>query len=509
MPWSRLFLPAARGRGSLVRACISITKYDGRGQGKLRPVRAFSLFLRPPRLDDRTEAGYTFLDEDLWEREACPSMEAVTIVLHRRPGPVPAAGPPRPAGPGGGVFPLLRLRPPPGTYPSPASSPWPSPVSAQSGTSSSFSSFWGCSPPSGGPPAPSHPSSPSPPALIRPALLPLLSFPSSIPRVFPHRLQFRHHRHHRGGMYDHGRRHGGEPRHRRRGRALGGLLRGPVLSHLHQRPAGVRRDGPPTSSGTYGGWCAPPAVPFLLSCAVYLALGLLPTGAAGEGPDAAALFSQAFRLGPAPLLPAAVLLLLALRKVDVKRTMLASIAAALVVSLTVHMPPPASSSARPSPAMRWASPPSPPSWTGAGSCPWWMWPPSSWWPPPTRGSSRARASWRDWRPGWRPWGGRTTPFFALLCTAAATALLVCNQSLCIMLTRQMCAGLVPDRESMALTWRTPRSSSPPWSPGPSPVRCPLSTLSAPALSLLAACYLYLVPLWQLRPGAGRPAPAAV
>ena len=46
----------------------------------------------------------------------------------------------------------------------------------------------------------------------------------------------------------------------------------------------------------------------------------------------------------------------------------------------------------------------------------------------------------------------------------------------------------------------------PWS-----IACavPLSTLSAPALSLLAACYLYLVPLWQLRPGAGRPAPAAV
>ena len=93
--------------------------------------------------------------------------------------------------------------------------------------------------------------------------------------------------------------------------------------------------------------------------------------------------------------------------------------------------------------------------------------------------------------------------------AAATALLVCNQSLCIMLTRQMCAGLVPDRESMALDLENTAVLLPalvPWS-----IACavPLSTLSAPALSLLAACYLYLVPLWQLRPGAGRPAPAAV
>lgn len=251
------------------------------------------------------------------------------------------------------------------------------------------------------------------------------------------------------------------------------------------------------------------AVPFLLSCAVYLALGLLPTGAAGEGPDAAALFSQAFRLGPAPLLPAAVLLLLALRKVDVKRTMLASIAAALVVSLTVQH-------ASPGQLIRFALtgyevgiPALAPILDGGGILSMVdvaaiVLVASSY-----AGLFQGTGLLAGLEARVEALGRRTTPFFALLCTAAATALLVCNQSLCIMLTRQMCAGLVPDRESMALDLENTAVLLPalvPWS-----IACavPLSTLSAPALSLLAACYLYLVPLWQLRPGAGRPAPAAV
>ena len=205
----------------------------------------------------------------------------------------------------------------------------------------------------------------------------------------------------------------------------------------------------------------------------------------------------------------AVLLLLALRKVDVKRTMLASIAAALVVSLTVQH-------ASPGQLLRFALtgyevgiPALAPILDGGGILSMVdvaaiVLVASSY-----AGLFQGTGLLAGLEARVEALGRRTTPFFALLCTAAATALLVCNQSLCIMLTRQMCAGLVPDRESMALDLENTAVLLPalvPWS-----IACavPLSTLSAPALSLLAACYLYLVPLWQLRPGAGRPAPAAV
>lgn len=238
-------------------------------------------------------------------------------------------------------------------------------------------------------------------------------------------------------------------------------------------------------------------VPFFLSCAFYLALGPLSAGGGGSTVDVRALFSREFQLGWAALLPAVVLLLLSLRRVNVMLTMLCSIAAALIVSLVLQ-------GAEPLQLLRFSltgyqagDPSLVPLLNGGGIASMFNVAAIVCIASTYAGIFRETGLLDGLQAKVEALGRRTTPFFALFCTAAATALLVCNQSLCIMLTRQMCGQLVPAREDMALDLENTAVLLPalvPWS-----IACavPLSTISAPTLSLLAACYIYLVPLCQL------------
>ena len=87
-----------------------------------------------------------------------------------------------------------------------------------------------------------------------------------------------------------------------------------------------------------------------------------------------------------------------------------------------------------------------------------------------------------------------TPYGALLVTAVLTCIVACNQSLSIILTDQLCGDIIPDKDRMAAALEDTCvviAALIPWS-----VACatPLATLSAPTTALLAACYLYLLPL---------------
>ena len=110
-----------------------------------------------------------------------------------------------------------------------------------------------------------------------------------------------------------------------------GLLWRPVFPRLHQRPAGGRphRDRPvwehPADAADLPG-------PFALAAGLYLLFGLS-SPAAGQAADIAPLFALEFRLGPLPLIPAALILVLSALRVRVKAAMLASIAAAAVLCL--------------------------------------------------------------------------------------------------------------------------------------------------------------------------------
>lgn len=99
-------------------------------------------------------------------------------------------------------------------------------------------------------------------------------------------------------------------------------------------------------------------VPFALAAGLYLLFGLS-SPAAGQAADIAPLFALEFRLGPLPLIPAALILVLSALRVRVKAAMLASIAAAAVLCLAYQgARPPDPFEGRPS----WVSPPKARSW---------------------------------------------------------------------------------------------------------------------------------------------------
>lgn len=92
---------------------------------------------------------------------------------------------------------------------------------------------------------------------------------------------------------------------------------------------------------------------------------------------------------------------------------------------------------------------------------------------------------------------RITPYGALLLTSIAAAIITCGQSLTIILTCQLCQPLYPSRARLAAALEDTAAIIPaliPWS-----VACavPLAALDAPLSGILAACYIYLLPLWHV------------
>ena len=82
-------------------------------------------------------------------------------------------------------------------------------------------------------------------------------------------------------------------------------------------------------------------------------------------------------------------------------------------------------------------------------------------------------------------------------TAQLAAMVACNQTLTIILTHQLGADLEPDKSRFAIFLEDTAvvmASLVPWSIANV---VPLTTSGAPANSALAACFLYLLPLWRL------------
>lgn len=94
-------------------------------------------------------------------------------------------------------------------------------------------------------------------------------------------------------------------------------------------------------------------------------------------------------------------------------------------------------------------------------------------------------------------GSRAGSFTAVLAASVMTSVISCNQTLAIMLTHQLCCEADSDRRRLALCMEDTViviAALVPWS-----VACalPLDSVGAPAASLLAAGFLYLLPLWSL------------
>lgn len=93
-------------------------------------------------------------------------------------------------------------------------------------------------------------------------------------------------------------------------------------------------------------------------------------------------------------------------------------------------------------------------------------------------------------------GGRISAFFVVFCVSVA-AIIACNQTLTIMLTHQVCGTVEPDAQQFAVDLGDTAVVLAPLVPWSIAGAVPLASIGAPTVCLAAACYLYALPLWQL------------
>ena len=237
-------------------------------------------------------------------------------------------------------------------------------------------------------------------------------------------------------------------------------------------------------------------VPFLAACAVYALLGLFTPH--GEGTlDLTALFSRAFSLSLWAVIPAAVILVLSLLRVNVKLAMAASILSAVPLCLLAQGRTPLELLKTALTGFAIADPEVSAMLNGGGVMSM------------LRVAAIVCLS-ASYSVLFQKTGlldrvkeaigrlsGRTSPFFAMLATSALAGMIACNQSLTILLVHQLCRELHDDPSDMAIDLEDTAVVVAPLVPWSIAGAVPLSAAGAPGASVLLACYLYLLPLWRL------------
>ena len=223
-------------------------------------------------------------------------------------------------------------------------------------------------------------------------------------------------------------------------------------------------------------------VPFLLSCGVYAALGMVKSGSGAAG-ELWSLYGREMTLHWVMCLPAVLILILSVLRVNVKKSMSVSILAAILkttilgytasdaevgamlngggiismvrVALIVMISSAYSGIFRKTGLLD-------------GLC------------------GRVTAL-RD----------KTSPYASMLLTAVLAGLLACNQTLTIILTNQLCAPSQKDKEEFAINLENSAVVVAPLIPWSIAGATPLSTVGAPMTGMAFACFLYILPLCEL------------
>ena len=97
----------------------------------------------------------------------------------------------------------------------------------------------------------------------------------------------------------------------------------------------------------------------------------------------------------------------------------------------------------------------------------------------------------------RQLSNRITAFGGVLTASVFASAIACNQTLAIMLTHQVCDDLIEDKNIFASYLEDTAVVVAPLMPWSIAVSVPLTSIGAPAAVLLAAFFLYLIPLWNL------------
>ena len=237
-------------------------------------------------------------------------------------------------------------------------------------------------------------------------------------------------------------------------------------------------------------------LPFFLTCALYGILGFQTHSQAAQT-DLTALFSQEILLHPAALLPAVVIFALALMRIPVKYAMTASIVTALGVGFLIqHF------TLSQLPALLFTGyhakmPDAAALLDGGGIRSMFKVASIVCISSSYAGIFEATELLNGLKTALLKLGERITPFGAILLASAGTSMIACNQTLAIMLTDHLGCELEPDAGRMALDMENSVVLVAPLIPWSIAGTVPLATIGAPVSSILAAFFLYLVPLSYL------------
>ena len=237
------------------------------------------------------------------------------------------------------------------------------------------------------------------------------------------------------------------------------------------------------------------AVPFLLTAAIYTVMGL-PLGGEGTPPDLNVIFSRGFTLHWAALLPAAVVLVLALFQVNVKAAMGASILTALPISLLLQHTPLSDLPRLLIFGYRAADPELAALLNGGGIVSMLRVAAIVCLSSSYSGIFRKTGMLDRVETLIHRLGERTNSYTAMLLTAAGAGMIACNQTLAIMLTHQLCSGDREDRVQLANDLEDTAVVVSPLVPWSIAGGVPLASVGAPVSAIPLAFFLWLLPLWR-------------
>jgi len=236
-------------------------------------------------------------------------------------------------------------------------------------------------------------------------------------------------------------------------------------------------------------------VPFVLTCIIYIGEGLFLDATAGVV-DVKSLFREEFNISFICLLPAVALLVLALLRIDVKVLMLISIAISIPVALFVQgaqfgdvlktlLTGYQASSAVLAGMINgggMASMVKVAAIVCIASC--------------YAGIFKETGLLDFMYKTINRFADKLGNYLATLLVSVPVSAIACNQTLAIMLTNQLTAYLEENKEQRAIYLEDSAVVVAPLIPWSIAGTVPLTAAGAPLICILAACYLYLLPMWR-------------
>lgn len=238
------------------------------------------------------------------------------------------------------------------------------------------------------------------------------------------------------------------------------------------------------------------AVPFLVTCGLYAGIGFF-THHGSADLDLKALFGQEFQLHWIALLPALLILVLSFWKINVKRTMLASILCAIPVCMILQKTALTQLADIAVFGFQADNAEVAELLNGGGVISMLNVATIVCLSSAYYGIFRKTGLLQQLQRVIVWLSERMTPLGAMLITSAFTAMIACNQTLTIMLTHQLCLETEPDDGSMAINLENTAVVVAPLIPWSIASGVPLASVGAPAISIVFAFFLFLLPIWRL------------